>query len=170
MDPLEFGKLGRQPFLKNPEQVESLWGMGGLWQVIVNSEETCGRFSLMEQLIPNAAGPGPHRHAWSDELVYILDGEIAFLLGDEISVGGRGATIFVPRNTRHAFRVDSESARILNFYSPGGWESSARINCIPAQAPTLPPAGLKMEPKVDRNELWTAFGHIAEPGPDPLRS
>ncbi len=170
MDPFEFGKLGRKSFLKTPERAESLWGMGALWQVLVKSEETCGRFSLMEQVIAKGAGPGPHRHAWSDEMIYILEGEISFLLGGDIRAGGRGSTFFAPRNVPHAFRVDGDGARILNFYSPGGWESAARINCVPAQSPTLPPAGLKMELKVDRDELWEVFGHIAESGPDPLRS
>jgi quercetin dioxygenase-like cupin family protein len=51
---------------------------------------------------------------WSDETYYMLDGEITFLFGEEIETARTGDFIMVPRDTRHAFRVDSETARFLN--------------------------------------------------------
>ena len=48
----------------------------------------------------------------------MLDGEITFLVGDEVKTARTGDFLMVPRNTRHAFRVDSETSRILNGYTP----------------------------------------------------
>ena len=90
-----------------------------LWIMLADREDTGGRWSMMEQLMPMGAGPPPHRHLWSDETFYILDGEITFLHGDTIETAGKGAFVNIARNTRHAFRVDSPTARILNGYTPG---------------------------------------------------
>ena len=40
-----------------------------------SASETGGRWSMMEQLMPLGAGPPPHKHLWSDETFYILDGD-----------------------------------------------------------------------------------------------
>jgi quercetin dioxygenase-like cupin family protein len=31
---------------------------------------------MMEELLRKGSGPGPHKHSWSDETFYMLDGEI----------------------------------------------------------------------------------------------
>jgi quercetin dioxygenase-like cupin family protein len=81
---------------------------------------------MMEELLPKDSGPGPHKHTWSDETFYMLDGEITFLIGDEIKTARTGDFLMVPRNTRHAFRVDSETARFLNGYTPASLEACPR--------------------------------------------
>jgi hypothetical protein len=48
----------------------------------------------------------------------MLDGETMFLVGDEVKTARTGDFVVVPRDTRHAFRVDGETARFLNGYKP----------------------------------------------------
>lgn len=169
MNELDQGKRGTKPYLRSRDDAQAMWGMGALWVMMATSDDTGGRFSMMDQTCAKGAGPGPHKHLWADEMIYILEGEITFLLGDEMHTGKAGSMAFIPRNTRHGFRVDSDTARILNFYNPGGQEASALLNLAPAEALTLPPAGFKHAPNVAMGELFETFGHVAETGPNPLK-
>jgi mannose-6-phosphate isomerase-like protein (cupin superfamily) len=94
--------------------------MGILWSPLLSGEQTKGQYSIMEQLMPAAAGPPPHVHEHGDEVFYVLDGEMAMQLGDEVVVATKGQMARVPAGTTHAFAVKSETARVLNFYVPAG--------------------------------------------------
>ena len=60
---------------------------------------------------------GSHRD--SDEVAWVLEGEIAFLIGDDVSVGGPGTCAFFPRNVRHAWKSSgSQTGRVLFLYTP----------------------------------------------------
>jgi len=82
--------------------------------------------------------------------------------------GGAGDFILVPRNTRHAFRVDSETASFLNGYTPASLEASLVEHAMPANERVLPPKGIS--PLIKMNpELLSRYGMDMLPGPDPLR-
>ena len=44
-----------------------------------------------------------HLHHDSDEVAYVLSGEITFKIGDRITVGGPGTSAFMPRDIPHAW-------------------------------------------------------------------
>jgi quercetin dioxygenase-like cupin family protein len=159
---------GSQLFIHNVDSAPAYWWLDDLWIVLADSKDTGGRFSMMYELLPKGSGPGPHKHTWSDETFYILDGEIAVLVGDEIKIGRTGDFLMVPRNTRHAFRVDSETARFLNGYTPASLEACLVELAMPATERVLPQKGaspiIKMTP-----ELLKRYGMDMLPGPDPLR-
>ena len=75
---------GSVPFIHNKDSAPAYWWIDTLWIVLADATDTGGRYSLMEELAPKGSGPGPHKHTWSDETYYMLDGEITFLVGDEI--------------------------------------------------------------------------------------
>jgi quercetin dioxygenase-like cupin family protein len=159
---------GSELFIHNTDSAPAYWWLDDLWIVLADGKETGGRFSMMYELLPKGSGPGPHKHTWSDETFYILDGEIAFLVGDEIKTGRTGDFLMVPRNTRHAFRVDSATARFLNGYTPASLEACLVEWAMPATERVLPLKGaspnIKMTP-----ELLKRYGMDMLPGPDPLR-
>ena len=159
---------GSELFIHNIDSAPAYWWLDDLWIVLAEAKDTGGRFSMMYELLPKGSGPGPHKHTWSDETFYILDGEIAFLVGDEIKTGRTGDFLMVPRNTRHAFRVDSETARFLNGYTPASLEAALVEFATPATERVLPPKGasatIKMTP-----ELLKRYGMDMLPGPNPLR-
>jgi Cupin domain len=95
---------------------------------------------------------------------YILGGEITFLLGDEVLVARQGDFLMVPRDTRHAFRVDSETAHFLN----ASLEAAVTELAMPAQGRVLPPKGLSPMPRMTPEQLHR-YGTDVIPGPDPLR-
>jgi uncharacterized protein YjlB len=60
-----------------------------------------------------------HCHPDSDELIYVLEGEILVNIdGDERTIGAGGVSM-APRGVPHAFTVTSEFARMLDFHTPG---------------------------------------------------
>lgn len=118
--------------------------------------------------MPKGAGPGPHKHTWSDETYYILDGDLTFLIGDAISTARTGDFVLVPRDTRHGFRVDSDTARFLNGYTPASMEALVAELGTPAPARVLPPKGPPPSGTMSPEQL-RRYGLAWLPGPDPLR-
>jgi quercetin dioxygenase-like cupin family protein len=159
---------GSELFIHNKDSAPAYWWMDGLWIVLADAQDTGGRFSMMEELLGKGAGPGPHKHTWSDESFYMLDGEITFLIGDEIKTARTGDFLMVPRDTRHAFRVDSETTRFLNSYTPASLEAAVMEMALRTTERVLPPKNVS--PMVPMNpELLRRYGMDMLPGPDPLR-
>jgi quercetin dioxygenase-like cupin family protein len=162
---------GSEFFLHNNDTAPAYWWLEGLWIILAEAKDTGGRFSMMEEFMPKGSGPGPHKHTWSDESYYMLDGEITFLCGDEIKTARKGDFVVVPRDTRHAFRVDTETARFLNSYTPASLEACVVEMALRAPERVLPPenAAPTMEMFVTNPELLSRYGMEIFPGPDPLR-
>lgn len=159
---------GAEPLIRNVDAARAYWLVDVLWIVLADGNDTGGRFSMMEQLLPKGSGPGPHKHTWSDETFYMLDGEITLLVGDEIRTARKGDFIMVPRSTRHAFRVDSDTARFLNGYTPASMEALIVELATPASERNLPPKGAVAPPAMNP-ALLQRYGMDVLPGPDPLR-
>ncbi len=158
---------GSMPFVRNVDSAPAYWWLDILWVVLVDGADTGGRYSLMHETLPKGSGAPPHKHTWSDEHFDILEGEITFLLGEEIRVGRKGDFVFVPRNTRHAFRVDSETAVFLNGYTPAGLELAVREMAMPAPKREIPPRGATPPPQMTE-EQYRRYGMVNLPGPNPL--
>jgi len=62
-----------------------------------------------------------HLHRESDEVAYVLSGEITFKIGEEVTVGGLGTCAFIPRGVPHAWKnTGAETGRVLFLYTPAG--------------------------------------------------
>ncbi len=161
---------GAKGFIHHADNSPAYWMQNFLWIMLADSNDTGGRWSMMEQLMPQGVGPPPHKHLWSDETFYILDGTITFLIGDEIKSAGKGSFINIPRGTRHGFRVDSDTARILNGYTPASWEMMIAENGKRTEQRVLPEpekaqvGGAGKMPE----EFVTRYGLIWLDEPDPL--
>jgi quercetin dioxygenase-like cupin family protein len=133
-----------QPFLTAYEDAPAYWSIGILWNVLISGDQSFGTFTLMDQTMPEGAGPPSHIHERMHEGFYILEGEITYTVGpdDQQIVAGPGAAIWIPPATPHAFTVTSEQARALNFYTPGGFDDQFTYLATPATEKTLPPEDL----------------------------
>lgn len=94
---------------------------GGEIAIRLRGEETGGLCALVENTIPAGyAGTPPHFHRHTDELVYVLDGELSFRLGEEVFVAGPGAVVHLPRGAVHTFvNLGDRPARLVNFCTAG---------------------------------------------------
>jgi len=76
-----------------------------------------------------------HLHHDSDEVAWVLEGEITFKIGEEVSVGGPGACAFFPRNVPHAWKnTGSETGRVLFLYTPA--TAGGYIEALSERRPT----------------------------------
>jgi quercetin dioxygenase-like cupin family protein len=74
---------------------------------------------MFEETVPAGTKSTLHLHRDSDEVAYVLAGEITFLIGDEVTVGGPGTYAFMPRGVRHAWKsTGAETGKVLFLYTP----------------------------------------------------
>src|SRR6266536_3594319 len=74
---------------------------------------------MFEETVPAGTKSTFHLHHDSDEVAYVLSGEVTFLIGDDVTVGGPGTCAFVPRGVRHAWKsTGAEAGRVLFLYTP----------------------------------------------------
>ncbi|HEY2873163.1 MAG TPA: cupin domain-containing protein, partial [Reyranella sp.] len=83
--------------------------------------ETADSIMIFEETIPAGTGSTHHLHHDSDEVVWVLEGEFTFKIGDEVLSGGPGTCAFLPRAVPHAWKnSDAGPGRALFLYTPGG--------------------------------------------------
>lgn len=113
-----------QPIVQPPTDAVTQAVLGGSITVRLRAEETDGRLSLIEQVVPGGfPGPAMHVHPDFDETFYVVEGKLGFRVGERAYEAGPGTVAFVPRGTPHTFaNPTQEPARSLVLLSPGGFE------------------------------------------------
>lgn len=82
--------------------------------------ETDESVMMFEEVAPGGTVTPMHLHHDSDEVAYVLTGEITFKIGEEVTVGGPGTCAFMPRDVPHAWKsTGAETGRVLFLYTPG---------------------------------------------------
>ena len=82
--------------------------------------QTAESVMLFEETAPTGTATDLHLHHDSDEVAYVLSGEITFLIGDTVTVGRAGSCAFMPRTVPHAWKsTGAETGRVLFLYTPG---------------------------------------------------
>ena len=120
-----------------PGEGEALWAFGGLLTFKATAEQTGGVFVLAELLLRQ--GMATPLHTEDAGSFYVLEGRLTFYLGDEKPMpASAGTFVYAPSGVPHAFRVESETARLLRL-TPAQHEGFFRAVGEPAAARTLPP-------------------------------
>ena len=103
-------------------------GKGPVWSmepgrssiVKLRNGETDESVMMFEEVAPFGTATPMHLHHDSDEIAYVLSGEITFKIGDAVTVGGPGTCAFMPRDVPHAWKSTGvEAGRVLFLYTPG---------------------------------------------------
>jgi len=82
-------------------------------------EQTNDSVMLFEETLPPGTASLYHLHHDSDEVAWVLEGEVTFKIGDEIASGGPGTCALMPRNVAHAWKnTGATTARALFLYTP----------------------------------------------------
>ena len=118
---------------------ESVWYSGWLMTFLATSEDTQGRFALIEAVTRKGNVPPPHIHHREDESFYILEGEMTASVGKQTIKGRPGTLVFMPRHVAHSFEIHSDLLRMLILLTPAGLEGYFKECSVPAPAMTLPP-------------------------------
>jgi uncharacterized glyoxalase superfamily protein PhnB/mannose-6-phosphate isomerase-like protein (cupin superfamily) len=121
--------MNRKPIVVAPDQGRR-YAMGRITaSFLADTEETRDAYSISEWWMePNTTGPGAHSHD-EDDVFYVLEGTMSFLLGDRWLDAPRGTFVVAPGGMKHDFQNRSaERAGVLNFSIPGGFERDMPAN------------------------------------------
>ena len=80
-------------------------------------EATGDSIMMFEETVPAGTKSTFHLHHDSDEVAYVLSGEVTFMIGDEVTVGGPGTCAFMPRGVPHCWK-STQTGRVLFLYTP----------------------------------------------------
>jgi quercetin dioxygenase-like cupin family protein len=101
-------------------------GQCGRWRPAARPLSSCGTgetdesVMMFEEVAPVGTVTPMHLHHDSDEVAYVLSGEITFKIGDAVTVGGPGTCAFMPRDVAHAWKsTGAETGHVLFMYTPG---------------------------------------------------
>lgn len=123
---------------------------GGTYTILVSGEQTRGRYTLIDMIVPPGGGPPPHRHDF-EEMFTILEGEIELTFRGEAHRASAGFTVNVPANAPHFFKNTSDKpARLLCMCSPAGQENLFMEVGDPVESRTSPPPRLSPEEQAER--------------------
>jgi quercetin dioxygenase-like cupin family protein len=130
---------GTAPLVQAPGEGTAIWHLDTLMTFKVLSEDTGGRLTAWEQLLPHRSSPPLHVHHAEDEAWFVLEGTLTFQVADRTWTAEAGSFAWAPRGLPHTFRVDSQGARLLALALPGTFDRFVRATGRPAAAATLPP-------------------------------
>jgi len=103
--------------------------------------KTAESMMMFEEVAPAGTATNFHLHRDSDEVAYVLSGEVTFKIGDQITVGGPGTCAFIPRGVAHAWKsTGAETARVLFIFTPAeAGKALQRLQCSvgPMAAPVF---------------------------------
>lgn len=115
--------MKRSPIILAPGAGRS-YPMGRIGAIFkADAAETESRYSVSEWwLEPHTQGPGAHSHP-EDDVFYVLEGVMSFLVGEIWTDAPRGSFVLVPGGVTHDFenRADAR-AGVLNLSVPGPFE------------------------------------------------
>jgi len=139
------GKRSTGGYALERSEGNAMWLLNGLLTWKAGGDETGGEWELVEQLCPRGFAPPIHTHSKEAEAFYVLDGELTFVLGDERVPVSPGSFVYVPRETKHSFVVESPVARFLSFAIPANLGGFIKEVGEPAQVRSLPPKPLPLD-------------------------
>ena len=122
---------------RKADESRALWMLGGLYEILVSSEETGGAETVMRFTIPQGSGSPPHTHPGA-ETMYLLEGEALIHIDDDVVSATAGSVFHFPAGTREFFEAVTD-VKLLAIYHPGGVDNFFAEAAQPALTRTLPP-------------------------------
>jgi quercetin dioxygenase-like cupin family protein len=94
--------------------------------VLLGSDDTNDACAVVLSVERAGDEPPFHLHEGEDEICYVLEGSVTYFTGDRLVQAEAGHCAFIPRGVEHSFKVQTEHARVLTVYVPGGFEGFVR--------------------------------------------
>ena len=106
----------------------------------VSTDDTDGRFFIIENGNSHPGGPPRHLHHNQEEWFYVLEGDYVIEVGDSSYQLHPGDSILAPRAMPHVWAfVGKGKGRLLIVFQPAGqmeafFEETTQLDSLPAQA------------------------------------
>ncbi len=151
---------------RSGEGGRAYWMLGGLYEVLLSSDETGGAATVMQMTMPPGMGPPAHIHHGVTETVFVVDGTLAYHVDGKKIEGGPGSLFRIPPDTLERFEPTSR-CRVVVTYEPGGIDKFFAEAGEPAKRTEIPPTPTS-PPDVDRLvKLGTRYGLEIQPPQRP---
>ena len=134
-------QVGTKAYVLGEDEGKAIWFANALMVMKAATEETAGRFAILDQRVPGGYAVPRHVHHAEDEAWYFLEGEATFYCGEDSFTAGKGAWVFLPRDVPHAFKVGPAGARMLTLSAPSGFADFVEECGEPAPGLSIPPQG-----------------------------
>ena len=116
-----------QSYLRHISTAPAIGIAGDIVHILADSASTGGAYVVVHTICPPGGGPPPHTHTREDELFFVIEGELTFMLGDQQIKAGPGTLVYGKRGEKHTFRnATDKSARFLITAVPAGIDAFFR--------------------------------------------
>ncbi|HSS96894.1 MAG TPA: MerR family transcriptional regulator [Terriglobales bacterium] len=137
----------------------------------VSGKDTDGAMCVLEV---NNTGWPRHVNRDQDEWIYVVDGEVELEIGKKRFHLGTSESMFIPRNTEHAWRTVSTAAKIINTYQPAGkieefFQVLAKFKDLPTRQQAIEKS-YTAEQKDGLKQVFAAHGMIVTGPPLDIAS
>jgi quercetin dioxygenase-like cupin family protein len=111
--------------ITNNNEGQFLGIAGGNYRILISGEQTNGNYAVIEMIVPPNGGPPPHSHEDTQEMFYVLEGEVEFKTESGKQTVGKDGFVNIPfGGAIHCFKNKSgEFARLLCTVVPSGLEN-----------------------------------------------
>ena len=126
------------------QEGETLGVAGGNYRIILSGDQTNHAYAVIEMLVPPGGGPPPHSHPDTQEMFYLMEGELEFKTEAGKSILKKGGFVNIPLGGAiHCFKnISDRYARMLCTVVPAGLEEVFREigePALPGEFLPLPP-------------------------------
>ena len=111
------------PLIVQPGTGRDLPFPRGASSVMLGSEQTGGRLTVIYNTDAPGDGPPPHVHAHEDEMFLVVDGQYSYCVDGRWTEVGPGGVVYLPRGTVHCYRnVGTTPSHQWIITTPAGFE------------------------------------------------
>ena len=101
-------------------------------------DATNGAYAILEFTIAPRRLVPPHTHLAEDELSYVLEGEVGFRVGDDVTIATPGTYVQKPRGIPHTvWNGTDRPARVMELLLPGSAAEGFRGVTVPGRTPNI---------------------------------
>lgn len=124
MDTKIANQVVRKAVVSLPKEGIRVASVGNLYRFMVASEDTGGKYAMLELTVPPGKGGPFHIHTLEEEAFYVLEGEMTFYTDERTVVAPPRTLINFPIDTIRGFRNNTDRDVImLAVLAPAGLEN-----------------------------------------------
>ncbi|TDH26922.1 cupin domain-containing protein [Segetibacter sp. 3557_3] len=134
-----------EPLISLPGEGEKIAANGIEIFLKAKLQQTNGHWSMIEYLLPPfLPGPPPHYHKKTQEMFYVLEGTLQFVLDGKTIDAPSGTLVVVPEGSVHTFKnIATDKVKFQVWFSPGGLEQYfLDVQELINNEPSWPPADM----------------------------
>lgn len=151
------------PTIRSAADGRTVAVVGDVYRFIATAADTGGKYTQFEAIVQPGGGPPPHVHSREEEGFFVIEGEVAFYVGEQRVLASAGSFVNMPIGVPHRFKNESTNvARMIITTAPAGIEGMF------FESGTAVPAGTTKGPPPTHADIERIIGIAPKYGIDVL--